>query len=154
MCVCVCVIYPLYSADTQWAYQWVLFDRDGTLTGQKPGSKVVSYSPIYNPEWCVESDLWSNSYRGMICSPEAKFVLFAYNRAEPEESLFQQDIYLETVHGGHRVPFSGNTNARKGWSTVLPTGIMNKISYPEFPGITDVYYNAKFLELEVSDIFF
>ena len=129
-----------------------MIDEDGSLTGEEPGSKVLAYSPIYNPQLCREATQWSARHDGVICSPESKFALFGYNHVTSYESLFQQDIYLETEFGGHRVGFRGQTGGLliKGWFAIVPTGTMNKISYPDFPAITDFFYNAKVWELDVS----
>lgn len=148
MYMCLVVIY---SADTQWVYQWLLFDEDGSLTGGAPATKVLAYSPIYNPAYCRNSTEWGGRYPAMICDPEAKFGHFGYTRFVPYESLFLQDIYLENEFGGHIRHFSGSTGfIVKGWYAILPTGVLNKISYPDFPGITDIYYNFKLVEMDVS----
>lgn len=140
-----------FSADTQWRHQWLLYDRDGSLTGEEAGSKVVPSSSLYNPEWCTESSRFSRKKPAMVCGPDAKFVLFGFHKFEPLESLFMQPIHIENQYGEEDLNFaSASTIAREGWFMIIPTGIINKISYPTMPAVTDIYYMAKFLEMEVS----
>ena len=142
--------FPLFSIDNEWAHQWQLVDRDGTLTGAAPGSKVVSYSPLYDPELCIDSTRFSKGVRAQLCSPEAKFARIAYNKAVPYETLYQARIEVENPYGTEIIDFvnQASTNS-KGWFMILPTGVINKISYPDFPAITDIGYSNNVMDIEV-----
>lgn len=62
------------------------------------------------------------------------------------------NINVETPYGNEIVPFHGQgaTNP-KGWLMLLPTGnFVNKITYPDFPAVTDITYLANIWDIEVS----
>ena len=146
-------MYLLYfRANTKWFAQWQLIDVDGSLTGGLPKSKVVPYSPLYNPALCKNSTEFSGSYPAQICSPEAKFARMAYNKITPSDSLINARITVENTFGITEVGFKDeDTTNKKGWLLLLPTGLdTHIIRYPDFPAVSDITYSARVSDIEVN----
>ena len=110
----------------------------------------MSYSKLYNPLVCVKDEQYDGPYPGAVCGPMAKFARFVYNQIEPSESLLFSNVTVKNEFGLSEVKYHGQgVTHPRGWLFVLPTRILNVLSYADFPAITDLKYNAAVQDLEV-----
>ncbi|CAL1525942.1 unnamed protein product [Lymnaea stagnalis] len=133
-----------------WESEGVIYDRDGSLTGNANYS-VVPCSPSFDKTKCTQAADMSVNVAGCVCTNDIKLIRFAFNNLTPT-SAAGKNVSFTSDFGTTLAPYEAKRITHsKGWAVVLMANNYYNFSFQNGDQIYNISYDGLIYRLGVGD---